>query len=626
MTRRWLWVVPLLCAAAAYSIAPWGELVWDDQLLVKQQLPAFRHLGDVLVPPANIPQWTYAYYRPIVVLSYVLDQALFGRGSARGPHASNVAYHLLATGFVWLLAQRVLRNLPSGTWGALVAATLFAVHPIHTESVSWVTGRSDVLATLFLLPALLTILRWRDRGSITSLLAAPVLLLGALLAKEVALTGLVLAPMLLLLAPADLTPPGRAPVAGGRAIVGTWAAAAIACLGAAGLYWLLRRGAGTSGASLQSGTPAEVAEAALRALGFYLSRLLWPWPQSNFVTWDLAPGVVLSAWITLSALAAGVLAWRAWRRAGVAAGFIGILWIGMSLPPALAVALTAVAAAPLAERYLYLPSVGLAVVIGAAFSWVHGRGYHRAATAVAAIVLLLAGAATLLRGQVWLSDLRLWSDALRQSGDHAAVLIEFGKAQFQAGNVVAADDAFRRAMGVADTPRLRATAAYNAGAMALTQGRIPEAGRLFSAAIGFDPDYALGHYGLGRFEYEEGLRAARSSDRSRAMALFDSALRRHESALRLSPTHTSAHLESARVLASAASMRQIDGDTGRAADDYRAAVAHVEAALALEPAVLSRPEVQELQRRVVLGLRGATRNVDSSDARPSAPRRQDGSP
>jgi hypothetical protein len=110
------------------------------------------------------------------------------------------------------------------------------------------------------------------------------------------------------------------------------------------------------------------------------------------------------------------------------------------------------------------------------------------------------------------------------------------------------------------------------------------------------------------------------------MALFDSALRRHETALRLSPTHTSAHLESARVLASAASMRQIDGDTGRAADDYRAAVAHVEAALALEPAVLSRPEVQELQRRVVLGLRGATRNVDSSDARPSAPRRQDGSP
>ncbi|MEQ1803659.1 MAG: hypothetical protein ABL989_17165, partial [Gammaproteobacteria bacterium] len=195
------WWLPLLAAVVAYAVAPTAQLVWDDQIVAGQQLLSFNSVADILQPPAGIPQWSYAYYRPVVVASYLLDAWLFGIGSAIGPHTMNVLYHVLTTLFVGLLARRLLAGVPQGALGAIAAATLFAVHPIHTESVSWVTGRSDLLATLLLVPALHVTLRWRDEGATWQLLLGPVLFLLALLAKEVAIAGLAILPVLWLLAP-----------------------------------------------------------------------------------------------------------------------------------------------------------------------------------------------------------------------------------------------------------------------------------------------------------------------------------------------------------------------------------------------------------------------------------------
>ena len=152
----------------------------------------------MLRPPDNIARWSYGYYRPVVILSYLADARVFGTGSPAGPHIFNVTCHLLTTMLVWLLARRVLRQIPDGGGGAVVAATVFAVHPIHTESVSWIAGRSDVLAALFLVTALLLALRWLDRRSAVALLLAPVFFLLALLSKEIAIVGLALLPLLII--------------------------------------------------------------------------------------------------------------------------------------------------------------------------------------------------------------------------------------------------------------------------------------------------------------------------------------------------------------------------------------------------------------------------------------------
>lgn len=599
--RAWLWLVPVLAAAAAYAIAPRGALVWDDQIVARQQMAAIDELRDVFVPPAEIPQWTYAYYRPMVVLSYLADQAFFGRGAVAGPHTANVLYHVLVTLFVWLLARRVLRGLPAAELSAVLVATLFAVHPIHTESVSWITGRSDVLAALFLLPSLLCLLRWRDYGSIPALLAAPVLFLGALLAKEVALTGLVLAPLLLWLAPRTQTalPPTRS------AVAFTWAAVAVALIGAAGMYLSLRVGAGTEGANLEAKSSVEIASQALRALGYYVGKLVLPWPQSNFVPWSSVPAAGPAAAILACAAVVAACAVLPWRQPAARAAFAGIVWIAVTLAPAVAVALTAIAATPVAERYLYLPSVGLALALGAVFCRVDAGAPRRIAIGALLALVGLAGAATVARGMVWQNDLRLWSDAILRAGDHAVPLLEYGKAQFQAGEPREAEQSFQRAREVAELPRLRATALYNLGAISTMRGDAVGAEQLFVSAIDTDPSYALAYYGLGRAWFEQGMASASKGDTAAALSWFARARERQERALRLNPTHIGAYLELARVLASTGEILQAGGDAVGAARDFARALDLVDTAAALEPTVRERPEVQALTNSLLAALRRA---------------------
>ena len=160
---RWLWILPLLLTAAVYAPAYWAELVWDDLLIVDQQLPQFVSLADAMKPSLEVAASMGHYYRPVVFLSLMLDRAIFGANSAFGFHLSNVLYHVATTFFVWLLARRLLRHLPYGAVGALVAATVFGVHPIHVESVSWISGRTDVIASMLLITSILLALHWRDK-------------------------------------------------------------------------------------------------------------------------------------------------------------------------------------------------------------------------------------------------------------------------------------------------------------------------------------------------------------------------------------------------------------------------------------------------------------------------------
>ena len=590
--KRWQWLVPILAGLAAFAIAPWGDLVWDDQLVARQQMAAFPRLADVFLPPPGIPQWTYDYYRPLVVLSYVVDQALFGRGAATGPHAMNVLYHLLATGFSWLLARRLLRGVPSGDWGAIFAATVFAVHPLHTESVSWVTGRSDVLAALFLLPGLLAILRWRDTGRPAALAGAVALFLAALLAKEVAIVALVLVPMVLLAAAAERTaPPARPPLP-------TWLAALGAVVIAAAAYGLLRQAAHTTAGGGLDVAGGEAAIRTLRALGWYLGKLAWPWPQSNFVPWEAAPGVAAAAAMVAVALAAALALALQWRRPGAVAALVGLAWIGATLAPALAVALTGVAAAPLAERYLYLPVFGLALALGVALARAHAAGHARAAVGLGAAVALALGAATVARGQIWLSDLRLWSDAVAKSGEYAVPLIEYGKAQFLAGETVAAARSFERALASADTPRLRATASYNLGIIAATRADMRAAERAFRAAVAADASYAMARYGLGRAIYEAANRRAGAGDVAGALAALAAARAEQEQALRLAPSHAAGHLQLALVLAGEGQLLAVRGDTAGAALRARLALDSYDRARRLEPGIGARSEARELEARL----------------------------
>jgi len=149
----------LAVALATFIRALGNGFVWDDKVILSKQLSAFPTLAQVFFPPANIPQYSPFYYRPMVVLTYLVDGTL-GGGSPLPFHATPILLHALAACLALLLFLRLLG--PNATAAATVGALAFAVHPAHTEVAAWMAGRGDAIATVGVLVALLAWGRWLE--------------------------------------------------------------------------------------------------------------------------------------------------------------------------------------------------------------------------------------------------------------------------------------------------------------------------------------------------------------------------------------------------------------------------------------------------------------------------------
>jgi len=162
MSRTLSAVLVFLLAAAVYAGTVRHELLWDDPLLTSLVEERARHdgLSGLLASDFRIRRHeAMGYYRPVVLLSLWAD----GRLAARLPvahHLQNILLHALASA----LAYAFLALALGSTRGALAGAALFAVHPVHTESVAFVSGRTDVLCAVFLLLAALLWARVRSRA------------------------------------------------------------------------------------------------------------------------------------------------------------------------------------------------------------------------------------------------------------------------------------------------------------------------------------------------------------------------------------------------------------------------------------------------------------------------------
>jgi Tfp pilus assembly protein PilF len=598
------WVLPLLSGLVAYAIAPLGGLVWDDQL-VRQQLAAFPSLHEVFQPPAGIQQWTYAYYRPVTVLSYMADLRLFGFASPAGPHALNVVYHLITTYFVWRLLRRLFVHLPKAETAAQIATILFAVHPIHTESVSWITGRSDLLATLFLLPALLAALKWRDNGSMSALFLSPVLFFLALLAKEVALAGLLILLPLLWSdnrgrskgAGDGLVPPAAA--AGDRLLA--VAAMVLSWVVLVWYYFTLRQAAGATVESL----PVDDFQALPAAISWYLMKLVVPWPQSNFVTEDMLPGAMLTGAVMLAG--AGILAASVTclRRHGERTMLLGLWWLGVALLPSLAATLTGVSETPVAERSLYLPSVGAALALGPVLSHLLTTSLRPTAWSAGVLTIVLL-ATTVQRGTIWLNDLALWTNAVQQAPSHGLPWLSLGKARFESGDQKGALQAFQQARDRQDDALGRAIASFNLGTIYLEGGNLGQADAAFTAAVAADPTFAMGHFGLARVLYARGtspdasLRAA-----SEPIDLLEQAAREVELALTQDAAAVQIHLLAAMIHGATGDMLRQGPNGAQASQSWIKAMAHLEHVRQLDAGVASLPEARAMRERLVRDLKAA---------------------
>ena len=454
--RRAAAVVVALVAVTAYAATLGYDLVWDDTLLIRQswRLHQWGELPRLLVSQF---WWetgeTSRYYRPLVTLTFFLDMKVWGLQSF-GFHLTNLLAHVA----VILAVLAVARRVTGDELAAGISALAFALQPLHTESVTFVSGRTDVLAALFFLLALLAYDRHRDRPRWRFTACSLGAYLLALLAKEVAIT----LPAVLALwdwrVRGDLRD---------RRVAWRGAARYAPYGGVLVLYVGLRlfalRGVGNSAAGAWA-PPVTRLLTTLQTVAWYAWMTIVPYPGNSYrVVMPVTVPPDLHWWLAMVGLgvAIGGTAWALGRMPVI--GF-GALWFWITLAPSAGVNLLPLPTALMAERFLYLPTVGYCLILG----WVAsrllgpvtlGRATRlRLAPSLGLAVLFLAYfVLTLWRNEDWCDEDRLYSRMAESSPAAAVPHINLAFVQLLRGEISLANEHLREAVRLAPgNPRAQA--------------------------------------------------------------------------------------------------------------------------------------------------------------------------
>ncbi len=510
-------------ALAAFAVTLTHSLVWDDPALVEAArrlagdegaLSFFQH--PFTMTDQDLSRVT-RYYRPLSSLSLLLDSAVPG-GSALPFHLTNLLLYALLT---YLVVRLFALLLP---WrGAVVTGgLLFALHPLHVEVVAPAFGRTDLLMSVFLLASVLSWQRVRKglapRPSLEAA-ASHLFLLLACLSKETA----VVTPFLLLAQSAAEEGVGKEWRRGAIRWLPGWGAVVVGVLLLRGI---VLGGAGGGGGWLAvtpetSDAPGLLAAplATLPAVVEGVARLALPWPQQllHFPAPGLPAGEVLLGLALGAALLALAFPPRRFRQALVAA-----LWVGVFLLPSV---LLPRGGAPMADRFLFLSTVGSSLAAGWAFGrlreWRRGR-----VLAVGGTVLLAAAAAFLLASYlpVWKDDISLYRAMTRGQPSLPVGWNNLGRTLAREGKWREAADAFREAVRLSPGSA-RSLSSYGCALEVL--GRRTEALEALARAEALEPGWVGGSYNLGLVLRAAGRREEAAAAFRRVVATDPSYFRGH---------------------------------------------------------------------------------------------------
>lgn len=486
--RKWtMLALALALVATAYSNVLTGPFVWDDRPLILDQPGVHRLDGparfftEAFWARSFNDQASDAYYRPLVTLSYAANWAVAGARPAAF-HATNLFLHLVVCALLFLVAIR----FDARPEAAAAAAGLVGVLPRLTECVTWISGRTDVLAAVFALGALA--LHRSGRGALLRRCAAALLLLLGLLSKEVAVAGL--AGIVALELRSARPDPGRA-----RRIAVDLAPAAIAVV----VYTALRTGA-LAGIDSQAGSAPRggLLVTAVQALGAYLLMMLDPLrPRLQIGLADrFSPGYLAAGIGALALLALSL--WRGWRARWPAGAWAGVAIALTSLGLVLHVVPIRVNTLT-ADRFLYFPAIGLGLAFAIAAGRLRKRG-RRLAMGAALVAAPLLASATFARNEDWIDELRLWRAAVATSpSENVIPRTELGSALFRRGLFEEARAEWEAALPFADS-RYGPTIVGNLASAYSELGRYEEARTLTGALLAREPGLPLHHYNLGVIE------------------------------------------------------------------------------------------------------------------------------
>jgi len=566
----------VLAIAALYLGSLDAPFIFDDHESITAN-PTIRQLwppGEVLSPPGR---GTTVQGRPVLNLSFALNHA-FGGLSEANFRLTNIVLHACAALLLFGIVRRTLQRPPlRDAYGAAAlplagaAALLWAVHPLQTESVTYIVQRAESLMGIFYLLTLYAFIRSLDAPQPRRWQAVAVAscLLG-MGTKEVMAS----APVMVLLYDRFFVA-GNWPEVWRRrkafygALASTWLLLAALVIGAGG------RGGTAASSVLLSATGYWAVQP--YAIATYLKLTFWPAPLIlDYGTWTVrgAGDVILPGLLVAALVGATLYGWRRWHPAAYAG-----LWFFAILAPA---SLAPMARQTVVEHRMYLALAPVAVLLVLGLH----RALRRAAVPVAVAAAVALSLATLDRNRDYLSTLAIWEDTvaknpanhwarnnlglvLHQAGRHAEALAQYDAAlrsmpldpgsHFNAGNtLMALERADEAAARYAEAVRLDpdyVDARYNLGLALHKAGRFADAARELAQVARTEPDRA-------EFQASLGLALVRSGQRAEAVNAF-------ERALRLRPVYPEA----------AYNLGLIHLQTGRWTD----AVAQFEATLKAEP-------------------------------------------
>jgi len=350
------WIALAVCglALAVYSRSLFCGFIRDDipQIVHNPQVQSWQYLPQILTLQLwnHIPGFQAHFYRPLFSL-WMLVVDTFGGLSPWFWHLSSALLHVACTYLVYLLSKRLIGS----EVGAGVSAALFAVHPIHVETVSWVSASNEILFSILTLGAVLVLLSPDDHGGRWPIVLSAFLYSVGLFAKE---TGAALIALLIALAWMRLSDLKsnwikRLELAGGPFVAGT-------------VTYLIIRGWVLHGMGVEQGERGwrEVIFSSPSMMLFYLQKLIAPLALNGAYVNPIHSSPTLAFWLSIAAIALFVmlLAWLAFRVNSIF-GFSAAL-ILLPLLPALALIRVYPGGDIAHDRYLYLPSVGLCLLVG----------------------------------------------------------------------------------------------------------------------------------------------------------------------------------------------------------------------------------------------------------------------
>jgi protein O-mannosyl-transferase len=407
-------------------------------------------LKDILFPGGKF------YYRPVIELSYYLDNLFWGL-DARAMHLENVLFHIANAVLVFLVAGRVSTHIGGMKELPLVSSLIFALHPVNTEAVSWIAGRTDPLAALFVLLSVYFLLRSMTTTTNSDLAIAIVSMLFAALTKETAIFVLPAALIITYSFPlgCNASPDDAALVTHRKKVLVSLIAVSTLVLLLIIVQLLWKRVDNAFSMVLQGDgyNLLEIARVSLKTLGFYVTKFFFPFPL-NFaiitVNDYFIPVGVTAALLTLCLL---------FRKSLLNSLYVtGIIFL---IPP-LVVAVAKINWTPVAERYLYIPAAFFAIGFSSCLYKIAVRvSKERAVMPFAFILALPAGFMTTERNLVWRDNLSLYQDSVNKSPAFGDVHNELGVALMKNGRMEEAKEHFKIAEKLSNRPLIREFAGLN---------------------------------------------------------------------------------------------------------------------------------------------------------------------